>query len=276
METTHLKKAGQSFWDANPCGGNWTSYCEFMEWIRKTEPYFFEILDRHDWRGKQVIEVGCGQGTTFNYLPHLGAAVAGVDMSFQSLQQARAGARELGFEPVRITLADAERLPFMSNYFDAVISAGVLHHTPGTAAGVKEIHRVLKPGGLAIVMLYRSGNPKWWATRTLRGISRGMDWVGGKPYVLAEQLRARQRQGQGAGTALLELFGVPILKAFSNHQARRLFEQFSEVRISNHQPGFRRMADIVPALRLIESGLSWIDHRMKDSWGFYQVLEARK
>jgi len=237
----------------------------------------FHILDPYEWAGKKVVEVGCGQGPTLNHLARLGATVYGLDMSVESLQRARAGAVELASsEYARLIQADAEQLPFPDGYFDIAISLGVLHHTPDTAAGVREIHRMLKPGGVAVVMLYRFGTPKWWMTRTLRGMSQCADLVTGKPYTLLERPRARQQEGNTAGTALMELFGVPILKAFSNRQAQHLFDDFGEVHISNCLPGFRRLVDVLPVLRLLESGLDWIDRRTERIWGFYQVVEAKK
>lgn len=64
--------------------------------------------------------------------------------------------------------------------------------------------------------------------------------------------------------ALVEFFDVPILKAFSGQQAYEIFGVFPKVKISNHQPGFWRMADIVPALTLIEPFLGWFGQRVKD------------
>ncbi len=277
VDNRQIKDAGARFWDSNPCGGNWDSYRNYSEWIQRTEPYIFRVLDRHNWAGKRVLEVGCGQGTTLNYLPALGAAMTGLDLSIHSLCQARLGAAELGIaERVRLAQADAEHLPFTDATFDAVLSIGVLHHTPDTAGGVQEIHRVLKPGGLAIVMLYRALVPKWWMTQTMRATSRGIDWLARQPHRLADGVRARQQQGQASGTALLELFGVPILKAFTNQQALKMFEGWHSVQITNYQPGFRRLGDVLPVLRPLQSAFTWIDQRTERAWGFYQVIEAIK
>lgn len=271
------KMEGQSFWDSNPCGGTWASYVDFLAWIQRTEPYAFEILDRYDWDGKHVLDVGCGQGTLVNYLPLFGATTFGVDMSSMSLRRAAAGADELSHsDRVHISTADAEHLSFPNACFDTVLSFGVLHHTPDTCGGVKELWRVLKPSGLAIVMLYRSGNPKWWITRLIRGFSQLVDHWTGETRAIANRLRARHGMDDRRGTALLELFGVPILKAFSNRQTYEIFGMFSNVQISNYQPGFRRIADIMPVLKPIESFLWWFDQQVEDMWGFYQVIEARK
>jgi ubiquinone/menaquinone biosynthesis C-methylase UbiE len=202
--------------------------------------------------------------------------MVGLDMSFQSLSQSLAGARELGHSgSVDVLQSDAESLPVAGECFDVVLSIGVLHHTSDTHGGVREIWRILKPGGLAIVMLYRSGNPKWWLTRTLRTFGWIIDRIMGRSFVI-ESLRRRQRVGSPGGTALLELFGVPILKAFSNRQTREMFSGFREVHITNYQPGFRRLPDVLPAFRHFTTVFEWLDKVTCDLWGFYQVVEARK
>lgn len=201
----------------------------------------------------------------------------GLDMSSVSLRRAAAGANELGYsDRVHLSVADAECLPFPDACFDAVLSFGVLHHTPDTPGGVKELWRVLKPDGLALVMLYRTGNPKWWMVRLVRGASHLVDLIGGESYTIASRLRPQHEGDDVRGTALLELFGCPILKAFSNQQTREMFGMFSQVSISNHQPGFRRMVDIVPLLHPLEPFLVWFDRQVTQVWGFYQVIEARK
>jgi SAM-dependent methyltransferase len=275
--TSDIKEQGTEFWNHNPCGGSWKNYQEFTDYIQRTEPYIFRILDRYDWQGKQVLEVGCGQGATLNYLPKRGAFMYGIDMSADSLAQARVGASELGhLDHIKLSIGDAENLFFSDASFDVVICGGVLHHTEDTLSGVKEIYRVLKPGGVAIVMLYRSGNPKWWATKLLRRGSSMIDWVSGKNFFIAESLRRRKEEGSLQGTALLELFGVPILKAFSNEESRKMFEDYSRVHITNYQPGFERNCDIIRALKPFRNFFHRIDVAMQDRWGFYQVIEACK
>jgi SAM-dependent methyltransferase len=271
------KHQGAEFWDANPCGGEWPTYRAFLDWYQRTEPYIYRVLDRHDWRGATVLEVGCGQWTTLNYLPGKGAKVYGIDMSIASLRQAKSGAIELGHAgQIAVALGDAEHLPFPDASFERVISIGVLHHTPDTQAGIDEVRRVLRPGGTAIVMLYRRGNPKWWATATLRGLARFADRLTGRSNNVSDRLRNERKMASPQGTALLELFGVPVLRAFTNAQCMGMFSQFSDVRISNHQPGFGRMADILTWLQPVRSLLQLVDRSTESFWGFYQVIEARK
>lgn len=276
-EEAQEKVAGREFWNSNPCGGRWGSYREFLDWYRSVEPYMFETLARHQWDGKKVLEVGCGQGPVVNHLAPLGPSrMVGMDMSDASLRRAQEGVRELGHKTVSLFHADAERLPFADGSFDAVVSFGVLHHTPDTDGAVQEVRRVLKPGGTATVMLYRTGNPKWWATHALRWWARSRDERQKKGDRLAGRARDTQGVNNEKGTALMELFGVPTLKAYSNSEAREMFRGFSSVEIRNVVPGFKRMADIIPALRPVTPLLGWIDRSASGVWGFYQVIEARR
>lgn len=270
------KTAGREFWNSNPCGGKWASYREFLAWYRTVEPYMFETLARHSWEGRRVLEVGCGQGPLVNHLGPTGARIVGMDMSDASLRRAAEGVEELGNHAVRLLQADAEKLPFGDASFDAVVSFGVLHHTPDTDGAVQEVRRVLKPGGTATVMLYRTGNPKWWATSLLRSYGQARDRRRAAHDRIADRARDKHGVNDSRGTALLELFGVPTLKAYSNRDAREMFRGFSHVEIQNVQPGFRRMADILPGLRVAAPLLGWIDRRFAGLWGFYQVIEARR
>ena len=276
LTDTPKKSAGREFWNSNPCGGKWASYREFMEWYRTVEPYMYDTVSRQSWKNRRVLEVGCGQGPLANYLPSLGATVVGMDMSDASLRRAAEGKRELGNDALTLMHADAEKLPFADASFDSVVSFGVLHHTPDTDGAVQEVRRVLKPGGTATVMLYRTGNPKWWATAVLRSLGQARDRRREARNRIADRARDQHGVNDTRGTALLELFGVPTLKAYSNREALAMFRGFSTVEIRNVQPGFLRMADIIPALQPVAPVLGWIDSRFAGWWGFYQVIEARR
>ena len=271
------KRAGQEFWNSNPCGGQWVDYRSFFNWYIGVEPYATDTLDRYTWTNVRVLEIGCGQGVLLNYIVERGADAFGVDMSSVSVTRTKAGAGELGqANRVHVCVADAESLPFPDDAFDAIVSFGVLHHTPDTAASIRQLRRTLKPGGIAIVMLYRTGNPKWWAVRVIRAISGAASWVSRRTAWITGRLRATTSAGDPHGTALLELFGVPTMQAFSNADAVAMFEGFSEVVVRNCSPGFRRLADISPLLRPFAGLLAAIDRATDQAWGFYQVLEARR
>ena len=115
---------------------------------------FARIFPYDEMRGRRVLEVGCGVGCmAMNWAQH-GARITAVDLNPTSVAQTRRRFELFGLTADDIREADAERLPFEDGTFDYVYSWGVLHHTPGTEQTIREVHRVLKPGGRAGVMLY--------------------------------------------------------------------------------------------------------------------------
>src|SRR5437867_3445816 len=100
-------------------------------------------------------------GTDLCQFAHHGAVVTDVDLSAGHLALAQENFRLRGLAGEFIH-HDAERLPFEDDSFDVVYSNGVIHHTPNTADVVKEMFRVLRPGGRAIVMVYAENSWHYW------------------------------------------------------------------------------------------------------------------
>jgi len=108
------------------------------------------------YRGQRVLDVGCGPGwVTVNYAAH-GAVVDAIDLTARAVELTRLFLDQKGLTAT-VQQANAESLPFESDSFDLVVSCGVLHHTPNTTRAFRECVRVLKPGGLAKITLYRKG-----------------------------------------------------------------------------------------------------------------------
>jgi ubiquinone/menaquinone biosynthesis C-methylase UbiE len=114
---------------------------------------FGRIFDYERFRGKRVLEIGCGMGCMAMNWAQRGALLTAVDLNPTSIAQTRRRFELFGLAG-DIRESDAARLPFEDATFDYVYSWGVLHHTPETKRTIDEIHRVLKPGGETGVMLY--------------------------------------------------------------------------------------------------------------------------
>ena len=100
--------------------------------------------------GEHVLDLGCGAGTDSLIAAQMvgsEGSVAGIDMTAEMLEKARAAAVELGAENVEFVEGEVERLPFADMSFDVVISNGVIDLVPDKDAVFSEIHRVLRPGG---------------------------------------------------------------------------------------------------------------------------------
>ena len=105
------------------------------------------------YRGRSVLEVGCGAGVDLARFAKGGAQVTGVDLSSSAIDLAGANFAQQGLEG-RFDVADGERLPFPDDSFDLVFAHGVVQYTPNPQQLVEECHRVLKPGGEAVFQVY--------------------------------------------------------------------------------------------------------------------------
>ena len=136
---------------------------EFFDHVRPwMSPFRFpEIMPRierndKELKGKHLLEVGCGLG--FEGLEYMkrGVRVTATDLTPSAVELARRHFEIAGFRPEDVLVADVLDLPFADQTFDAVSATGVLHHTGDTPRAVREIHRVLKPGGkLAVLEITR-------------------------------------------------------------------------------------------------------------------------
>ena len=100
--------------------------------------------------GESVLDLGCGAGfDTFVAAQRVGleGRVVGIDLSPEMIAVAQAGQAEAGFPQVEFCEAPVEALPFLDASFDIAISNGVLNLVPDKPAALREILRVLRPGG---------------------------------------------------------------------------------------------------------------------------------
>jgi ubiquinone/menaquinone biosynthesis C-methylase UbiE len=107
----------------------------------------YEVVKKYlPKRAERILDLGCGTGIFFEELTGWGGLVVGIDSSVKMLGIARkrAGGASL-------VCADADHLPFKDGSFDVVVSITLLQNVPKPEETMKEIARVLKPGGVAIV-----------------------------------------------------------------------------------------------------------------------------
>ena len=161
------EKTVQDFWQNHACGdalvgglkerfgGDYekffSDYDQFRYSMERHLPACFDALNV---KGKRVLEIGLGQGADSESLIRRGALWSGVDLTAESIERVRTRLtlRDLPFETLK--QGSALDLPFADSTFDMVFSHGVLHHVPEVRQAEKEIHRVLKPDGELVIMMY--------------------------------------------------------------------------------------------------------------------------
>lgn len=290
-----LKERVRAFWQAHPCGTKFSD-------AETGTPEFFERVEAHrydkEWhipeaagfagtRGLRVLEIGCGLGTDGAQFAKAGADYTGVDLTEAAVDLARTRFEVSGL-PGEFRVADAENLDFADDSFDLVYSHGVLHHTPDTAQAVKEIHRVLKPGGRAVVMLYHRGSYNYRVgIRVLRraGASllkseagiRVINRLTGEPLESLREhaglLKASSNGYLGSDEFLSQSTdgaGNPLARVYSRREARELFKDFREVKVRAYFLNKR----FIPLIgKLLPRG---VESALASRWGWHLWIYAAK
>jgi len=160
----------KGFWNATPCQSRLSQQTERRRYFEEISQKRFRgrewhipIIAKFDtFRGKDVVEIGCGVGTDGIEFARNGANYVGVDLTPNSVELTRE--RFKVFEvPGRFEVANAEEgLPFADASVDHVYSFGVIHHSPAPEKIVREIYRVLRKGGTFTVMLYNRSSINYY------------------------------------------------------------------------------------------------------------------
>ena len=115
--------------------------------------YLPKVVDFSSYAGKEFLEVGCGAGIDLVRFAQAGAIVTGIDLAQVSVDLARKNFEQRGLT-ADLQIMNGEDMAFDDNSFDIVYAHGVLQYTANAPQMVREIHRVLRPGGEAIFMVY--------------------------------------------------------------------------------------------------------------------------
>ena len=157
----------QSFWQDHACGdaqvgglrerfgGDYEKFfTDYDKFRYQNERHLPACIDALNVSGKQVLEIGLGEGADAERLIRRGARWSGLDLTAESIERVRTRLtlRELPYEELR--QGSVLDLPFADGAFDMVFSHGVLHHVPEIKQAQKEIHRVLRPDGELVIMVY--------------------------------------------------------------------------------------------------------------------------
>lgn len=168
---------------------DWESRCQARLHEEETERIHLERMVRRigSLRGKKLLNVGCGTGG-FNVVARQeGAETFGVDSSERAIAISRKKARLHGMDPAKFQVGLAEGLPFGNEQFDRVYCLSVIEHVNSVEQALKEMLRVLKPGGLIYLVAPNANNfyeghyKIFWFPRFPRGFARLYLRLRGRP-----------------------------------------------------------------------------------------------
>jgi len=248
-------------WGQDPCGAEYVrehelgtrDFFDKVERHRYTEyaPWMPRVMGFKDFSGAKLLEIGCGMGTDLLQFARGGARCIGLDLTPRSIEITRHRFALYGASGVFL-VSDGERLPFGDDSLDVVYSNGVLHHTPDTDGAIREIHRVLRPGGSAKVMLYHRNSINYWVEIILRRGLLGGDFLRGQS---PEEIMSRCIEFSDHETR-------PLVKVYSRKQARVLFNLFEDVTVEVDQltrSELRLFASVIPdaLFKRLQRRLGW-------------------
>jgi ubiquinone/menaquinone biosynthesis C-methylase UbiE len=151
----------RDFWNTEACGTHFIQrfaddrdfFTKYREFRYRTEWHIPAFASFPEAAGRRVLEIGCGNGADGVMFASHGAHYTGVDLTPEAIDATSRHFAMKGLDG-QFLQENAEALSFRDDSFDTVYSFGVLHHTPSPERAVGEVHRVLKPGGVALIMLY--------------------------------------------------------------------------------------------------------------------------
>ncbi|QQS35700.1 MAG: class I SAM-dependent methyltransferase [Ignavibacteriales bacterium] len=168
-------KADREFWENNPMRYDWHDGIErkeftkefydeidkrFFENVKPFAPWknipFDDLIPFNELRDKKVLEIGVGNGSHAQLLSQYCADYTGIDITDYAIKSTSTRLK-INKLNGNILQMNAEEMKFENNSFDFIWSWGVIHHTANTFNVLKEMNRVLKPGGKAVVMVYHRG-----------------------------------------------------------------------------------------------------------------------
>ncbi len=261
----------RAFWQAAACGEVYAQGESLRERLEAQararfalEPYLRPFARFPDGRGLDVLEVGVGMGAD-----HLEWALAcprsltGIDLTPHAVDFTRARLALHGLRS-RLLVTNTERLPFEDAAFDLVYSWGVVHHSPDTSAAVREIHRVLRPGGRARVMIYQH--------RSLVGVMLWLRYalLAGRPWRSLQEVYARHLESPGT-------------KAYTPGEAQAMFSSFEAVHVASElspgdlllgAAGQRHQGLLLQAARALYPRA--LVRRLFAGWGLHLLIEATR
>jgi SAM-dependent methyltransferase len=170
MNNHQLLEQIRAYWNNRPCNirhsrspigtKEYIDEVEARRYANEPHNYTFPEFDR--WKGKRVLEIGCGIGTDATNFARAGAKYTGVDLSYESIKLARTrfDVFDLQGEFIECNAEELNHVFDPHEKFDLIYSFGVIHHAPRPDRVVACLPNLLAPGGEIKCMLYAKNSWK--------------------------------------------------------------------------------------------------------------------
>ena len=239
------KKEIYNYWnDRTPY--TWGNYEDMRKLRYELQDYMFDTFKFSDFKGKKVLEIGCGSGIDSAEFAKHGAEVYSVDMTDKAVNHTKKLFKQLKLKG-EISKAVASDLPFQNDFFDLVYSYGVLHHIPYPERALEEIHRVLKPKGKCYAMLYHKDSLLYYYSVLYLG---GVVFNCFKNGLSEKEVLAKYSEGK---------MGNPYSRVYTKDEAKRLFytSGFNNITVEVKYPMIDTTTERKVRIPNLPSNLGW-------------------
>jgi len=185
--------------------------------------------------GGRVLDVGCGAAPVLSKLRERGVSCTGLEYSEDMLKHARNRLRSMGLDESDLHRGDCCHTPFDSATFDVVVCLGVVSYVENYSEVLKEIYRLLKPGGCALISFRNQFNPV--LSDPVRIVKTAVKYLVGRmrpePYTIGRFMDHREFRTKMTeqGFEFRQYFGIGFGPFKVNY--RRMFSERTSIKISN-------------------------------------------
>lgn len=285
VQQDEWNRANKEWWEKNPMRYDFTEGIrqdEFtLDFFKEIDQRFFTnsmeyapykikpfdtIIDFDFIKDKTVLEIGVGQGSHAQLIAQNCKNYIGIDLTDYATLSTVTRMKLLAINNAKILQMNAEKLQFDGNSFDYVWSWGVIHHSANTFQILKEIHRVLKPGGKCTVMVYHRS---FWEKYVHAGLVHGIF----KGYLFKEKKldKVLQRSADGAIARFYRRYEWQKLCEEANLNVGKIFVMGQKTSLIILPPG--KLKKFI--LKMIPSNLSrFFTNKLK--WGSFLISDLHK
>lgn len=241
---------------------------KFLKWIPFMQkggyPFLTRYIDMKGLAGKKVLDIACGTGVLTEQFVRMGADVTALDLTPKAVELTKKRLALYGLT-ANVIEGDAQKMRFPDASFDFVCAWGCLMHMPRITEAIAEIHRVLKPGGKTLAMMYHKNSVHLrYCIQLGRGILRGQ-------YLKYDNQTLINRYTDGA-----KVGGNMLAKFFSRREFREKFSGFRDTEVfihDNHGVPDQLPHPWLPLGKLLPKSLKEAICRQ---WGMTAIITATK
>ena len=216
-----------------------TSLKKFDDWYFRFYPYLDQHIPFGQMKGRDVLEIGLGYGTVSQKIAESGARYSGLDIAAGPVAMVKHRCDQIGARDAKAVQGSVLEAPFEAGSFDWVVAIGCLHHTGNLARAISEVHRVLRLGGQAMIMVYSAASYRQYATNPMATWRRYMSSTPYRAPTAAEWER-------GAYDRRLDGTAAPQTEFVTKLELASLCSGFAKVKIKSENIGAEGYLRYIP------------------------------